>query len=276
MRGQFLSSWTYLYSEVWYRLARQRGVPDEIVGEIFREVNTALTEPKSPNILGDILQNRNLAEIALSELAPSDFKSERDVLLCLESVAELIDEYQVPGLASRYAGLIHAFIKQHQLRYRVAQPFRIAPTVEGVFDSLIHELRLIARASPDLRELLEEFDKSFGDVSRPCAPSRIKICLQKNFNFAEGLIGAQPGVSSNTLGKMAKEIKTWPHDKVREALVALYAFASDYPGMRHRGTVTHRLRQLEARDLIALPILLAGIAAYTTDGLQHDRIYGGI
>jgi hypothetical protein len=275
MRGEFLGSWSYLYPEVWYRLLRQRGMPEEIGGEIFREINTALEQPRSSNALGEILQDRKAAEAALAELSPIDFRSESAILTCLTNIALLIDEYEKPGLATRYAGLLHMFIKQHQLRYRIARPFRVTPRIEGVFDALIHELRIIGRSSPDLRELLEEFDQSFGEAGSPCTPHRVKICLQKNFNLAEGLLGEQPGVSSDTLGRMARELKVWPHDKVRDALIALYAFASDYPGIRHRGKAAHKLRDLGVRDLVALPILLAGIAAYITDGLPHDRIYGG-
>ncbi|WP_315806597.1 MULTISPECIES: hypothetical protein [unclassified Bradyrhizobium] len=275
MRGEFLGSWSYLYSEVWYRLLRQRDAPDEMAGELFREINSVMVQPKSSNALGEILQSREAAEAALAGLLPSDFQSEVDVLDCLTNIASIIEDYGFLGLATRYAALLHTFIKQHQLRYRIAKPFRITARIEGVFDALIHELRIIGRSSPQLRELLEEFDRSFGEAGPPCTPHRVKICLQKNFNFAEGLLGAQLGVSGDTLGKMAKELHTWPHDKVREALVALYKFASDYPGIRHGGNAAHKLRDLGARDLVALPILLAGIAAYITAGLPHDRIYGG-
>ena len=265
----------YLWPEVWLRISTQPGAPAELLGEIYRSMSAAQSVPVAPGTLAEALQNPAVAGSALAALRPSHFADEQKVLKALADSHDVFEEYDLTSLQVRYAAMLHSFSKRHGLRYQIVRPFSISPTLEGIFESLIFELRSISKSDPNVKELLLECEQAFRDVAHPFEASRIKVSLQKHFNLAEGFLGVQPGVTTQSLGQMANQINAWPHDKVREALRALYIFASDYPGIRHRGTAANRLRDLEARDMVAVPILLAGLAAYAADGLDHKAIIGG-
>lgn len=272
MNRKFINALPYLSDEVWSRLQYQRGAPDHLLGEVFRDISRALREPPSPGQLAGLLERENFAAEALADLHASDIASETAFVTALESCFETIEEFDVPQLPIRYAALIHAFIKRHNLRYRVRKPFQLIPTLEGIFDALVNELRSRGLKDPDLSHLIREFEEAFGDTRSPYQSSRVKICLSKQFNLAEGFLADRLGQQGGTLGKLAAQVKAWPHDAVRDALCSLYKFACDYPGIRHGGTPTSKLRDLGARDFVAVPILLIGVAAYAADDLDHSHI----
>jgi hypothetical protein len=69
-------------------------------------------------------------------------------------------------------------------------------------------------------------------------------------------------------------LSDWPHDKVKEAVKSLYGFCSDYPGIRHAGTPANRRRDLDSRDSVAINVSLMALAAYLSNGLDHDAVLG--
>ena len=55
----------------------------------------------------------------------------------------------------------------------------------------------------------------------------------------------------------------------------LYAFASDYRGIRHGGTPASARRAVDMRDMVAMSILLTGFTPYLESRLSADAIFGG-
>jgi hypothetical protein len=84
-----------------------------------------------------------------------------------------------------------------------------------------------------------------------------------------------PGVTQGTLGDICGQISSWPHATIREALKRLYGFRSDYPGLGHAGNPASVLRELDAREIIAIGVVLAGFVPYLTDQLNSRVVYGG-
>jgi hypothetical protein len=66
----------------------------------------------------------------------------------------------------------------------------------------------------------------------------------------------------------------WPHDKIRESLVNLYHFCSDYPGIRHPGTPANARRSLEIRDATLASLLLLSFSGYLSSHLDERAVLG--
>ena len=83
-------------------------------------------------------------------------------------------------------------------------------------------------------------------------------------NYVEGLASVTAGIPpvGNTLGPLVSRLTDWPHDKIRESLVNLYHFCSDYPGIRHPGTPANARRSLEIRDATLASLLLLSFSGY--------------
>ena len=66
----------------------------------------------------------------------------------------------------------------------------------------------------------------------------------------------------------------WPHDKVKEALKNLYKFCSDYPGIRHGGNPAGVLRNLAARDVTLVCLLVISFTGYLTPHMDERQVLG--
>jgi hypothetical protein len=73
--------------------------------------------------------------------------------------------------------------------------------------------------------------------------------------MTEGFGRAVPNAQSGTLGDLAKELRVWPHATLKEALLKLHGFCSDYPSIRHSGNRNAALRELTAKDGILISAL---------------------
>ena len=139
----------------------------------------------------------------------------------------------------------------------------------------MRDLRAVASRDVHLDSLMKDFENTIRDLRADRSDGRIKTCIQKELNLLEAIGRRCPGVTGTTLGAICNEVGTWPHEKVKEAMKALYGFASDYPGIRHGGTPANALRMIEMRDMIAMSILLAGFTPYLCDQLDAEVVYRG-
>ncbi len=80
--------------------------------------------------------------------------------------------------------------------------------------------------------------------------------------LVEALASASPGAQGHTLAELCNSIKCWPHAAVKGAVKQIYGFCSDYPGIRHNTTTGGKIRPLEMRDSIIVPLLLLIAAGY--------------
>jgi hypothetical protein len=121
--------------------------------------------------------------------------------------------------------------------------------------------------------LWSDFEAAFDHYARIQGDSELRTSIAKTSNYLEGLASVTNG-KAGTLGKLLDGLSDWPHDKVKEAVKNLYGFCSDYPGIRHAGTPTHKKRQLDRRDSVAINVSLMALAAYLSKGLDQGEMLG--
>lgn len=220
-------------------------------------------------IINDPGAARKTLRRELSAQATSEERA-RDLL---ERAYEVIEEFGDQAYSDAFFRRADRAIDLYSLRYDLRRPFKLHPTLPGIFASMVRDVREAVKADAHLTALFRDFEEAIRDLRDDPSPNRMKTVLQKQMNFMEGVGGQYPGVTANTLGRICDQTNSWPHDKVKEAAKALYGFASDYPAIRHGGTPANRLRELDMRDLVAVTIMVAGISPYLTDGLNSERIF---
>nr|WP_281719498.1 hypothetical protein [Nitrosomonas nitrosa] len=275
MRGEFIGVWSETWREIWFPLIDREDVPHDIFCELYRELAKALKSPPSVQDLADIIDNPLQSREAFEKTKFGDLAGERKLIAFFEVTHEVLEELAGDELTNRYFNLLEAFIEKFSLRYDLRRPCVLCPTLPGVFASLVRDLRAVTSADPHLDTLMKEFENAVRDLRQDYSDTRIKTCIQKQVNLLEGLGQCCPGVTKDTLGSMCDEIKSWPHNKVKEAMTNLYKFTCNYPGIRHAGTPSAALRPIELRDMVALSILLAGFTPYLCDALSAESVYRG-
>lgn len=200
---------------------------------------------------------------------------ERQAIGFLEKPYSIFEDYGDGNYTNDYFNRVDRFLIRYSLRYDLRRPPTIHPTLTGIFASLVKQLRVVALQDADLHALLLEYEDALRDLKTELSQARIKTCLQKQFNLLEAVASSFPGVTTQTLGDMCREINSWPHATVREALSRLYGFRSNYPGLGHGGNAAGVLRELDARDVVAIGVLLAGFVPYLSNQLDAGRVYGG-
>jgi hypothetical protein len=275
MRGEFIGVWSETWREIWLPLIDHDGVPEDIFCELYRELARALKDKPSVEALADIIDNPVQSREAFQKSSWEDFAGERALVAFLEAAHSALDELAGDELSNRYFNLLARFVDKFSLRYDLRRPCTLCPTLPGVFASLVRDLRVLTSQDAHLDALMKEFENAVRDLRHDCSDGRIKTCIQKQVNLLEAIGRTAPGVTGTTLGAICNQVGTWPHDKLKEAMKDLYAFASDYPGIRHGGTPASALRAVDMRDMVAMSILLAGFTPYLAAQLNADSVYRG-
>ena len=282
MRGEFIAVWDEMWRQVWRKLAAHPNAPADLFCELYRELNgasaqqSALRTWRDPATeLADIVDDPVQARIEFRGTKPGHLKGETAVVAFLERAQDVLEDVGDPKLIDRYFSLAERFIEKYSLRYDLRRPFTLHPTLPGVFAHLLRDLRRIASGDAALSALYLEFEDAVRDLKADQSQGRIKTVMQKQFNLIEAVARRCPGVTSNTLGSMCNQINSWPHNKVREAVVGLYHFGCDYPGIRHGGTAANARRDIDMRDMVAMSIMLAGCTPYLEAALDAGRVYRG-
>ena len=222
-------------------------------------------------VINDKTKSRDVFE----RTQAGDFAGERAIVTFLEAAHEILEDMDGDSLANLYFNLLTGFINKYSLRYDLRRPCILCPTLPGVFASLVRDLRGVTSQDAHLDSLMKEFENAIRDLRTDCSDGRIKTCIQKQVNLLEALGQNCPGVTKDTLGAICEQVDTWPHEKVKEAMMSLYKFTCNYPGIRHAGTPANALRTIEMRDMVAISILLAGFTPYLTDQFNADVVYRG-
>lgn len=275
MRGQILQVWSASWGEIWSKLARSQVAPDDLFCELYRELARALTVQPTIEELADIVDSPAQARIAFRRTRGAALIGEQGLIKFMEAAHSVLDDLGGDALSNRYFNLLAAFIDKFSLRYDLRRPCMLCPTLPGVFASLIRELRAATRQDRHLDSLMKEFEDSIRDLRSECTDGRIKTCIQKQVNLLEAMGCAHPDVTERELGKICNQLGTWPHNAISASLKNLYGFASDYPGIRHGGSPTSAIRNIEMRDMIAMTVLLAGFTPYLWDQFDAEVVYRG-
>lgn len=274
MRGELTYVWSETWREIWLPLIEQEGVPNDVFCELYRELAPALKITPSIEELADIIDDPLQSRDAFENSDGIEFGGERALVVFFESAHEALEDLGGDELSNRYFNLLARFLEKFNLRYDLRRPCALCPTLPGAFSSLIQNLRVIANRDSHMASLMNEFENSIRDLRHGQTDGRIKTCMNKQFMLLEALGARSPEVSANTLGNMCDELKGWPHATVKESLKKLYGFASDYPGIRHGGNSTGKLRDVDMRDLVAMSIMLAGFTPYLSSEINIDVMYG--
>mgnify|MGYP006959304734 CR=1 FL=1 len=311
MKGELLTAWPYMWSDIWVRLYETQGTPVELFSELYAALMPkprAPVAPPAPTIfdadgnmsdpaeiaadaaykleLEDYTKRRLAYEQALTakpeearawlrERLQATLVTEADAILALEKAFLTIEDIGGDALSNRYVTLVEAFLAKYNLRYDLRRPFSLHPTLTGVFAQLVAQLKATTMTDAHLNGVMSDFEDAFRDLKAGSTPARIKACISRQANLLEAIGQIAPNVTGNTLGAICDQVGTWPHEKLKESIKCVYKFSNEYPGVRHAGTPATQIREIELRDLIAVSVVLTGFAPYLTDRLNVQGIYGG-
>jgi hypothetical protein len=280
MSGDLRHAWDYLVQELWEPLAKysakEVAAPPDLFGDLFAAADEFLSPRPTDKELEEARNNPEKAQERFLALKGTDFANESAIVNFLEEACDVIAEYEIPGFEDLYRRLLRDVLRKFNLRYRLDEPFLLRFLLPGSFTNLYAELHRINTGNGHLVNLLTDFEKAFDRYARTLDATDLKTCIGKASNYAEGLASATAGNPStgNTLGALATQLTDWPHDKIREALVNLYHFCCDYPGIRHGGTPANVRRDLATRDMTLASLLLLSFSGYLSPNLDERVILG--
>ena len=275
MRGEFIGVWSETWREIWEPLASQEGAPDDIFCEIYRELSTALKEKPKPEALADVIDDPSQSREALQAIRAEQLAGERALMEFFESTHSNLDDLAGDALSNAYFNSLAAFIDKFSLRYDLRRPCTLCPTLTGVFASLVRDLSNLGKINPNVDKRMKDFEEAVRDLRYGQTEGRIANCVAKQVMLLEAIGSTAPGVTGTELAGICKQLNTWPHVAIKNSLLGLYGFASDFPGFRHGTESKGMLRDIEMRDMIAVCILLAGFTPYLTDELNAEILYRG-
>lgn len=211
------------------------------------------------------LNSAAAAKGAFKALRPEDFKRSAAVARYLEAVTEVVEEFDEPGLGSRYVALVRRFVARYNLPYTLCdEPFVLRPRLPCALDAAYRDLEKTAAADPHLGEALDAFGKAWAEFFEAERPSDLKSAIDKASKLAEAFVGKRLG-KSDALGTMVDELRkagAFPHGTIGAAVKNIYGFCSNYPHIRHAGNPNSVLRALEARDVTFVSLVLIAFAGY--------------
>lgn len=275
MRGELYPVWSETWREIWSKLAKHPGAPDDLFGELYREVVPVLPSQPSAEKLAEIVSDARRSRAAFRNAAISPIGTEQGLVSFLERAYGVAGDLGGDALANRFFVLVEAFLSKFSLRYDLRRPFTLHPTLPGVFARMISEVRELTQADPHLHALRTEFEEAFRNLTSDKTQGALKSCLHKQFNLLEGIGARGPGVNAGSLGDIWDQVRSWPHATIREAAKKMYGFRSNYPGIGHAGNPAGALRDIDLRDLIAISVVLAGFTPYLSDNVDSHSIYSG-
>lgn len=281
MRGEFIGVWAETWREIWQPLIEQSlaeddvGLPEDIFCELYRALAPALSPCPSVEDLADIIDDTVQSREALEAVTANDIVGERALAKFFETAHDALEELGGIQLTDRYFGLLSGFIEKFSLRYDLRRPCTLCPTLPGMFTGLLRELDALSTTDQNIGKRLRDFKEAMQDLRMGPTEGRISNCVMKQVMLLEAVASASGEAAGSDLAALCKALEHWPHPAVRQSLLNLYGFASDFPGVRH-GTPSNGMeRDIDMRDMVAMSILLAGFTPYLTHGLNPDVVYQG-
>jgi len=262
--------------EIWEPLANHEQAPQDLFSDLYNEAEDYFGVPTAQALFEEIRNNPVIARTKFLAVKGTDFASEMEIAEFLEETYEVIEDYGITGYSEKYKLFLRNFIIKFNLRYRLDDPFELRFLLPGSFTNLYNDLRRVNSTNPTLVTLMSDFEHAFNQYSRTQTQTDLKTCIAKASNYAEGLASFTNGnpTTGNTLGALCNQMTTWPHDKVKDSIVNLYHFCSDYPGIRHGGSPSGVRRVLTNEDPILVSILLFAFSGYLTTNLNMQEVLG--
>jgi hypothetical protein len=281
MHGEFIGVWTEMWREVWFPLsdeplgADDQSVPGDVFCELYREIAGALRAQPSIEGLADIIDDPSQSRAAFEEIAAADLAGEQALVTFLEAAHPILDDLGGDELANRYFNLLNAFVERFSLRYELRRPCILCPTLPGLFASLVRELDVLGTADENVARRSRDFKEAVQDLRYGPTEGRIANCLAKHVMFLEAIAVGSGAAAGADLAALCRTLDDWPHPAVRQSLLNLYGFASDFPGLRHGTPSVGMRRGIDMRDMVAMSILLTGFTPYLERRLSAEAVFGG-
>ena len=281
MRGKLIGVWAETWREIWLPLIEQplagddEGLPEDIFCELYRALAPALSPRPSVEDLAGIIGNTVQSREAFEAVTANDIVGERACTEFFEAAHDALEELGGIQLTNRYFGLLSGFIDKFSLRYDLRRPCILCPTLPGMFTGLLQELDALSTSDQNIGKRLRDFKEAVQDLRMGSTEGRISNCVMKQVMLLEAVAAASGKAAGSDLAALCKALEHWPHPAVRQSLLNLYGFASDFPGVRHGTPSTGMERDIDMRDMVAMSILLAGFTPYLTHGLDPDIVYRG-
>lgn len=272
MAGRLQDAWKFAWAEIWEPLEESQGwtelsdesryTTDELYIGVYLELAKAMRKAPQPAVYDATANDALLARETLKMTAPEQLRSETATARFFESAAEVIEESGSATLLADYRELVDKFLTSRNLRYELLDPFELRSHLPGVFEALMTDVTEATSQHPQVRQALSDFSHAFRSLQRTQVEADMKTCIQKAAMLAEALASLQPGARGNDFGALCDSLTCWPNSLVREAIKKLYAFSSDFPGVRHNIVKTKAPRELELRDSMIVPLLLLTASGY--------------
>ncbi len=266
MKGEILPFWKEMWIPIWLKIIKNIDAPFDLSCEMYRSISPFLKDKKTIEEIAGIVSDPEKAFEELKKLDKVHLKDEISTIKYIEGVyVILVEDFELLNLADIYKASVVKFINKYNLKYYISSPFGFSVTISGIFSELISALKSYTEGNAYLKQMTEDFEQALADLRERATEGKIKTCIQKQMNLVEAIASMNPNMNSSTFGKMCDELKrdnTWPHIKLKDSITSLYAFASDYPGVRHGGHPQNALRPLNMNDLIAVTIATIGFIPY--------------
>jgi len=289
MTGSFRKAWAYTPADLWELLAAHTGkalsgtdvaAPDDLFSDLFAAADDYFGVSTPETVFEECRNDPVAARFRFLAIKGTDFASESDIVFFLEAARDVIADYEVPGFEDCYKRLLRGFLHKYNLRYRLDEnpggEIVLRFLLPGSFTNLYAELQRLNAGNRHLATLLGDFEHCFNLYVRSKHDTDLRNCVKAAASYAEGLASATSGYpeKNNTLGALAHGLSDWPHDKVKESLIQLYGFCSDYPALRHSGHPDHAKRNLAARDVTVMSLLLLSFSGYLSPQLDEHAVLG--
>ncbi len=270
MYGEFIGVWPETWKAIWLPLAESDAAPTDMFCELYRELATAFATPLSVESLADVIDNQELSWKAFESSQNAKFSNEAALVRFFEIAFEVLDDLNGDDLSNTYFGFLNAFIEKYSLGYTLRRPCLLSPSLPGIFSDLVRSLKNFTDTDMHLRTLFRGHEEAIRDLRFGATEERIKSCISRQVMLMEAIAATSDNVKAQTLGDMCEQLHDWPHKTIQISLEKLYGFASNYPGIRHAGNPSSKLRDIDTRDLSALSILFTGYSQYLTSELDTN------
>ena len=157
MAGRLKDAWEFVWndiwlaleaSELWPKLSEELGYTiDQLYMDLYVEFSKALKKAPQPEVYDTTANDPMLARKAFETTDASLLRSEAAIAQFFEDAFDAISEAGSSDLENEYLALVQKFLRSRNLRYELAEPFRLYSHLPGAFAALFSDLE-----DPRLRE----------------------------------------------------------------------------------------------------------------------------
>ncbi|SRR6266487_834149 len=262
-------NWKKLNRTVWLSLEKRRSAPIDMYVELLRSARRKLGIQM--NVATDeALHDPTLAREQFFSLpGPS---SELKSIEMLEGFYEVLNEFN-PKIAAGYTEELREFLEEHNLRYVLSSDCKIQLSIQGLLVSQLMKLRNTLSSNAHVNQSLDQLETTISKLRK--ATHEERNCIVVATNLLEGIACSKTTNSENTLGRAIDGCDVFPHEALRNCVKEFYKFASNYPNIRHAGTLASKIRELKKDDALLAVTFALSFGTYVLDNDAGNAILDG-